>query len=223
MIVLVSLSFSGRMVSSLKQIKDFLNKMTKGEMNTTLDYKIAKRNDEIGELGRFLVILQKNVTQLINTDALTGFYNRRCCTMLLQSAIKDFHDAGIPFTIAIGDVDDFKKINDTYSHNKGDEVLKALSSIFIKYCEQGDMVARWGGEEFLFLFHYGKKDALRHLNIIQNEIRHMVCEANTACEFRLTMTFCVSEFQNSFTLEDTLKDADDKLYLGKGSGKNQAI
>lgn len=219
----ISLSFSGRIVSSLKCIKEFLGKMTKGDIDSTLDRKILKRDDEIGEMGNFSVMLQKNVTQLINKDALTGLYNRRCAAMFLENAIKDFHDKGKVFTVAIGDIDDFKKINDTYGHNIGDEVLKHISSIFLRHCEDGDIVARWGGEEFLFLFRYGKEDALKRLNIIQNEIRHMLCESSTNCEVRVTMTFGVSEYHQDTTLEMILKDADNKLYLGKGSGKNKVI
>lgn len=220
----LSLSFSGKIVNSLNKIREFLSKITQGDVYTPLDEAILQRNDEIGEMGRFSVMLQKSVTELINTDTLTGLYNRRSTQQFLERAIRDHHEQQIPFTIVIGDIDDFKHINDTYGHAIGDEVLRSIAAIFLTNCRKDDIVARWGGEEFLFILkHADKKEAKKRLKILQEHIHHMQCSAEEHHDIRVTMTFGTCEYHEDFDLEEILKKADNRLYYGKRIGKDKII
>ncbi|MEG0469630.1 MAG: diguanylate cyclase [Longicatena sp.] len=220
----ISLSFSGKIIDSLNATKEFLSRITKGDVDTPIQTSVLDRDDEIGEMGRFSVMLQKSVTELINTDTLTGLYNRRSCTLFLESAVKDFEDNQTPFTLVIGDIDDFKIINDTYGHGIGDEVLKNISAIFKKHLDRNSFVARWGGEEFLFIFkHMNEEQTCKQLLRLQHHISHMKCPTLASCNIKVTMTFGVSEYHSATDLEQLLKNADDKLYIGKANGKNKVI
>lgn len=223
-VTIFSLSFSQKIIQALQSTKNFLGCITKGDVDTPLDDIVLQRDDEIGEMGRFSIILQKSVTELINTDALTGLYNRRSCTLFLQSAIKEYQDHDIPFFIVIADIDDFKGINDTYGHLAGDEVLRNISTIFKSLIGRDDMVARWGGEEFLFIFKRKTTQEVSHLlKSIQNEIRHMKYSREHDDEIIVTMTFGVCNYKDDTDIERVLKNADDRLYFGKDTGKDRII
>lgn len=224
LVSIISLSFSGKIIDSLNATKEFLSRITKGDVDTPIQTSVLDRDDEIGEMGRFSVMLQKSVTELINTDTLTGLYNRRSCTLFLESAVKDFEDNQTPFTLVIGDIDDFKVINDTYGHGVGDEVLKNISAIFKKHLGRDSFVARWGGEEFLFIFkHMNEEQACQQLLHLQRHITHIKIPTSSTSDIHVTMTFGVSEYHSTLDLEQLLKNADEKLYIGKANGKNKVI
>lgn len=220
----LSLTFSRKIISSLHMTKDFLSHITEGDVDTPIDPTILRRDDEIGEMGRFAVMLQKSVAELINTDTLTGLYNRRSCTLFLESARKAFYDEGIPFTLVIGDIDDFKMVNDVYGHMAGDEVLKQLAFILQEHVGRNGIVARWGGEEFLFIFKRMNQEMThRQLEILRKEIRATQFQSAEGRGIQVTMTFGVCEYHQDIDIDKVLKLADDKLYIGKEGGKDQVV
>jgi GGDEF domain-containing protein len=102
----------------------------------------------LGLNGLRLNRLLKNLSQ---TDALSGLYNRRFMNKGLQDEIMKFKRYKTPFALLLLDIDYFKKINDTFGHDKGDLVIKKISSLMQKHIRSTDICARWGGEEFLIL------------------------------------------------------------------------
>ena len=108
------------------------------------------------KLVRYNTKLQK----LASVDALTGLWNRRSMWEYIRAVEYDYEVGNAGFvSIAIADIDFFKRINDTYGHDAGDEVLKAVAELFMDKMKTYGRVCRWGGEEFLFVFYGRNGDA----------------------------------------------------------------
>ncbi len=155
------------------------------------------------------------------TDALTGLMNRRCMYQELDERVENHQ--GKYFAIAMGDIDFFKKINDTKGHNCGDHVLRTISQYFKEYMEGKGIVCRWGGEEFLFLFRDINGDvAYNYVLEMKNHLEELpiVYKDET---IHITMTFGVEEYDFQSPVTYLIKQADDKLYMGKNNGRNQVV
>ncbi len=156
-------------------------------------------------------------------DYLTGMYNRQRIQNILEAELE--HADTNPETniaIAIMDIDYFKKINDTYGHLAGDNILKGIAAIFDKYTENGLMYGRWGGEEFLLISpeNYSYSSFVMLLEKIRKEIEAYVFinEGNT---IHITSSFGSALYQQGMSLENLVTLADSKLYEAKGTGKNK--
>ncbi|MBP3278932.1 MAG: GGDEF domain-containing protein, partial [Butyrivibrio sp.] len=127
------------------------------------------------------------------------------------------------FCIAIGDIDFFKNVNDTYGHEAGDFILQSLAEEFKNFMKARGFVARWGGEEFLFVLPRINGDeamaVLDELRLIVKK-REYVYKEHT---IKLTMTFGIEEFSKISGVEKTIEEADKKLYLGKQNGRDQVV
>ena len=129
---------------------------------------------------------------------------------------------GNDFAIVMCDIDNFKKINDTYGHGAGDEVLKSLSKIFKNAFRNEDRVARFGGEEFLaVIFDVKKAKAVSILERIRETLNQNVVEFENH-RIIATMTFGVVAHSGhtEVNIERMIKQADELLYVGKRNGKN---
>jgi len=160
--------------------------------------------------------------ELLSTqDALTNLQNRRGMHNFLEKKIAA-SDENTIFTLAIGDIDFFKKVNDTYGHEAGDVILKNVSSIMSEFMKGKGRVARWGGEEFLLEFDMNGDQAF----IEVEALRHLIGHSDFSYEgtpINVTMTFGVEEFSPLSPLCDSIDNADKKLYVGKESGRNRVI
>ena len=121
------------------------------------------------------------------------------------------------------DIDNFKYFNDKFGHDCGDFILVALAGIFKSIIRKQDHVARWGGEEFLFIYPETEYDGAMN---ITEKIRDRII--NTPFEYNnimhsVTVTFGVSIFDNSVDVEQCIMLADDALYRGKTSGKIRPV
>lgn len=156
-------------------------------------------------------------------DTLTKLYNRRGMFDYLENLEKKMKNSPDFLSIAIADIDFFKKVNDTYGHDAGDYVLSTVAKIMKEFMESKGRVSRWGGEEFLFSFEgkngdeaRGELDKLRTLiskyEFIYNDLT-----------FHVTMTFGVEEYASFLGLEKTINSADQKLYEGKKTGRNKVV
>lgn len=160
------------------------------------------------------VILEK----LANIDPLTGLYNRRSMQVFLNHAVESDTD----FCLAMCDIDDFKKVNDTYGHDAGDVVLKDISNIMRQFMEGKGYVCRWGGEEILILSNQDKEET----KLMVEKIRRGVANHLFACEekiIRCSITIGVAAHKSGNSLEDTIGTADNNLYSGKKNGKNRVV
>lgn len=168
-----------------------------------------------------LLIYNQELQKQANTDPLTTLHNRRHMISKLEKQIAE-RPSEI-FSIALGDIDLFKKINDTLGHNCGDEVLRQLAALFKELTNDKGQVCRWGGEEFFFFFPGMNLDeASIFMNDLNREVSRLVIRyKDITC--RVTMTFGLEEYDYKSTLTDMVKRADDKLYYGKKNGRNQVI
>jgi len=175
------------------------------------------------ELNTELSKANTDLNRLARHDALTGLYNRRVMEELLQKESSRSIRTQRGFGVAIADIDNFKRINDTYGHDCGDLVLKKLSSLFISGIRVTDMVGRWGGEEFLFVL---TETTCQGAMIVIERIRAAVEDAEIRCGdqlLKVTITIGLSFHMGDEKGRDMLNEADLALYRGKKTGKNQVL
>ena len=173
------------------------------------------------ETERKLVKYNDKLKEEANTDQLTGLFNRRRAKEFLAETIEN--SGGSPITVSIGDIDFFKKVNDRYGHDAGDEVLKAAATVMRECMREDTLISRWGGEEFLIVLPNCNGDqAYMALERLRRKISDTVIETKEA-NIQITMTFGISEYDFSGDMEATIKTADERLYRGKENGRNQVV
>jgi len=163
----------------------------------------------------------KKLQDSAEKDYLTQIYNRRKIIEIISEEIQRAHRYNLHLSLAIVDIDFFKKINDTYGHNCGDEVLVEFVEVISSHLRESDYVGRWGGEEFVILFtHTTLEDALKKSERLCCEIReqdftnvgHLTCSIGIAA---LTPEIV--------SLEGLVDKADKALYQAKEMGRDRAI
>lgn len=170
-----------------------------------------------------IVAYSKKLEQLAGADALTGLSNRRSMEDHLHMMAEKYPSLNQSFSIAICDIDFFKKVNDTYGHDAGDYILTQLATIFKNFMNGKGKPARWGGEEFLLVFdQMNGDDAFLELAKLRNQIEHSEFQykSNTIC---VTMTFGLEEYDYYAGIQETIAKADEKLYQGKHQGRNCVV
>ncbi|MCX9154332.1 diguanylate cyclase [Pseudomonas sp. TB1-B1] len=154
-------------------------------------------------------------------DPLTGLPNRAAWSERLDYEVNAWHQRGNSLSLAMLDLDHFKRINDGYGHLAGDKVLKIIANVLRKRLRPGDFIARFGGEEFVLLMPDSPlTDALTVGEVLRNAIE--------ACPFHfkgepvtITVSMGVAQFQPGERSELALKRADEALYRAKAAGRNQ--
>ncbi len=165
----------------------------------------------------------KKLIQDSETDSLTGLFNRRTFLKKIENEAMRTKRNQKPFSILFGDIDFFKKINDTYGHAAGDDVLIKISKLLNTEKREIDQVARWGGEEFLILL---PETDLKGAAQLGNKIREQVSANPFIFEDQkipITMSFGVSKYSGDTSIEKTIDQADQRLYLAKNSGINKVV
>lgn len=160
-----------------------------------------------------------SLNKMASVDSLTGLYNRRSMNKLVWDAI----DKGKPFSLIMCDIDDFKKVNDTYGHDCGDLVLKSVASVIKSTLRDFDVVCRWGGEEILVLVSNSNASSAAQVG---ERIRARVEGMNIKYGSHIvkcTLTLGVAEHDFGRSYEETITIADERLYEGKKSGKNKVV
>lgn len=219
----IIIRYTRNLILAITKIQKFLHSMTKGELSNELDREVLKRQDELGAAGKDIVEMQNAIRTLVETDVLTNLYNRRMGGARFRKLQAKNVKKGVPFAIALGDIDFFKKVNDTYGHDIGDLVLKQVALVMRKGMTGHGFVARWGGEEFLLVFDKtNMKDSSVILQQILEEIRKISIDANGQ-KIHITMTFGIVDGSDAQDYCDLIKRADEKLYYGKENGRNRVI
>jgi diguanylate cyclase (GGDEF)-like protein len=154
-------------------------------------------------------------TQLqASTDSLTGLVNRRT----LESQVRGLIGQKRKLAVAVADLDHFKAVNDTHGHEAGDQALRLFSQVSSNALRDEDILARWGGEEFVFVFPgLDRHEAVRVLN----RLRETLAEAQLGSASRVTASFGVTDSDGTESLEQMLHLADSGLYAAKQSGRDQ--
>lgn len=154
-------------------------------------------------------------------DQLTELPNRRYLNNFLSERWRDYEKLEIPFGIIFMDIDHFKNVNDSYGHEAGDQVLKMVGKSTRAALRRGDLVGRWGGEEFIIVISTGDEEALE---IVAEKIR-MLIERSTLLlngkEISVTVSLGATLPFLEDDLEKMIKRSDEKMYESKNNGRNQ--
>jgi diguanylate cyclase (GGDEF)-like protein len=169
------------------------------------------------------IFLENELEKQAYTDPLTGLYNRRRMSDFLAQQGSQALLEKSEFSVIFADIDHFKKINDTYGHDTGDQILSAIAAFIKRHLRKGDTLARWGGEEFLILLPHTDMDGAR---VLAEKIRNAVAEQRFQIgdrEFAITLTFGLCQHQSGRTIEESVRFADIALYQGKEAGRNRVM
>ncbi|HET7540516.1 MAG TPA: diguanylate cyclase [Polyangiaceae bacterium] len=161
---------------------------------------------------------------LATTDALTGLSNRRAFIDWATREVARSARYGDHFCVTLLDVDHFKQVNDRYSHAAGDEVLATLSRLMSKLVRSCDVVARWGGEEFVVAFpSTALEGAMSVTERIRSALESQPITAPNGQPLKVTASFGVAELGPGETLEQVVDRADRAMYAAKGAGRNRVL
>src|SRR5665647_2377476 len=160
-----------------------------------------------------LRVAHDRIITLICTDPLTGIANRRSFLESLEGAISFVQRHQTPLSIIMADLDNFKSVNDTFGHNAGDQVLQALATLLMENSRQEDVMARWGGEEFIMML---PGTSAKEATVFGDRLRHRLNELTFLDSgIRLTASFGVSAYQPGETSTSFIEMADQALYEAK--------
>ncbi len=179
--------------------------------------------DENGEIQGYIAFYH-NIDEKIRfehdayTDYLTGLYNRTKFDKELKSEIERSRRYKIPFSIILADIDYFKDVNDTYGHETGDIVLKEIAQILTNNLRHNDILARWGGEEFIILSPHTDRNGAAEL---AENLRSKIQGHRFSSVGEKTASFGVVQFQDTMDEKALFKSVDTALYTSKTEGRNK--
>ena len=170
-----------------------------------------------------LETLKQKLQEISIRDGLTNIYNRRYLDEQLSILFSRANRYNQSLSLAIIDVDNFKKINDTFSHQIGDEILKFVANILVSDLRESDLAGRYGGEEFVLLL---PETSLNQARIVCERKRHKIANYDWSFispELRVTVSIGIADKVNIKSYQEQLQIADERLYIAKRSGKNQVV
>ena len=170
-------------------------------------------------------VLYEQTKKLAVTDGLTGISNRPNMEQSLLSEFGRSMRYNSPLSIVILDVDHFKDVNDSYGHQKGDEILVTFASVLKKFCRANDTAARYGGEEFLMILPQSNaQGAFKIAERVREEIMKMSFVGNDS-KFSVTTSCGVAELNRDYmkNTDQLINVADNAMYEAKNSGRNKTI
>lgn len=158
-------------------------------------------------------------------DSLTGVYNRRFFEEYLQKEILKSKSNPVTFALLLIDIDYFKKINDTYGHLVGDQVLFEFASEVRQICRQDDLVSRWGGEEFMIFLRTNSLDAAKlKAEALRESIEKFSIEINQEGPISVTISIGIAFYPyDGKRVDDLISKADEALYQAKKMGRNKVV
>jgi diguanylate cyclase (GGDEF)-like protein len=173
--------------------------------------------------NEFLYLNTKFIKLEMSIDPLTGAFNRRSFETIIQKLLEISQITNAPITLAMADLDYFKKINDTFGHLAGDEALKHFVNIIKRNLRKSDYVFRIGGEEFLILLPNTElKDAVEIVERIRKDLEENPLHYDGK-EIKITASFGLAEVDKEKYINEIIKKADEKLYKAKESGRNKVV
>ncbi len=218
------------------KLGDAINKMAESLLNSTKalmksntdleglvevrTIELNKANAKLAQANEALEEEKERLVKLARTDGLTGLDNRRNILDYLEEQINQAKRYDRPVTIMMADIDHFKRINDTYGHTAGDEVLKKLASVFRSSIRETDRVGRFGGEEFLFVFTGTSQSETKSIiERVRNKIKGLDYSFGKTS---ITVSAGVCQYEKgSSTI--FIGKADKLMYEAKEKGRNQVV
>ncbi len=161
---------------------------------------------------------EEEIYLLATTDSLTGIANRREFIAILEREMDHAKRYGSPMVLAMYDLDYFKRVNDTFGHDVGDYVLQTVTEIVKQNIRATDIVARWGGEEFMVLM---RQTDIKAAKKVVEKLRLVIAGHHFETVNKLTVSFGVTVFESQDDMKSLLKRVDDALYQAKQKGRNR--
>ena len=177
--------------------------------------------ERVSGLHKRLAEQDARLRALAEVDQLTQLANRHKSTETLTHLLALARRQHVPFSLVVIDVDHFKQVNDQFGHATGDDVLKALGATLRRSFRDEDVVARWGGEEFIVgMYGMGIGDSVSRLYRVLEVVRHEPLGAPDGTQFFVTFSAGIAEFpRNGTDLQSLYRSADEALYAAKDSGR----
>ena len=203
--------------------KRLLGKITQQDLIKLFHNKwieiLRHRGEELSKTNKILDERNKKLSKNINQDYLTKVFTRHKFDEYISIEIEKINRyKNEIFSLLILDIDDFKKVNDTYGHLAGDKVLKDFSKVIKAYARLSDIVARWGGEEFAVLL---PSTPLEDAVIVAQKFCSAIEQHKFKHVGRITCSIGIATFKAGDTKKTLFKRADEALYISKNTGKNR--
>jgi len=209
-------------------IKPFHYSELRARIKVHLDLKRSKETllkyaKELETKNQELNDLLAKLETVAMTDFLTGLVNRRHMTQRIKAEATDLNAKQGKITFIMADIDEFKKVNDTYGHECGDLVIKEVADMIKSVVREEDVIARWGGEEFLMML---PGIDLEGGKIVAERIRRGIETTDFSYQEKvlsMTITLGVAELDPTLGIDASIKKADEALYKGKHQSKNCVV
>lgn len=163
---------------------------------------------------------QMALQEMANVDALTGLLNRRSGQVALEIELQQADGSGAPMSVAMGDIDHFKEINDRLGHAVGDDVLRSVAASLRGGMRGTDFAIRWGGEEFLVLL---PKTPLEDAVPLTEGIRNLVATTPQVASDPVTISFGVGQWRPGESTAAFVERIDAAMYAAKSGGRNRVV
>lgn len=195
-----------------------------------IEHKVGEILDEVNSavltqkilsLKKIINTNKKKTEKLAFQDDLTGLYNRRYFDQVLKREINRAERYKTRLSLIMLDIDHFKQVNDTWGHQKGDEVLSNLADLLKKACRDSDMICRYGGEEIaVILPGTNQEGALATAEKIRSQLES---ESPEKMGIPITASLGVSEFASGINMDEIIRRSDSCLYKAKEEGRNRTV
>ena len=201
-----------------------------GTLMNSFSRMLATIEDQAAEINQFAQRLEGAYKELEFTNArlkefsfkddVTGLYNRRFFSIRLEEEVSRFRRFNHPVSMVLLDLDGFKAINDELGHGAGDDTLRIMADILMRYSRGINVISRWGGDEFAVLLVETTKAGAR---LYADRIRQVLAEYPFAHGRRITASFGIAALPEDVapTADSVLQAADEALYAAKRAGKNR--
>ncbi len=187
--------------------------LTRGQLRLS-----AASQHSLQRLNESLRLETRSLAEIARTDPLTGALNRKGLGDELTRLVRAAGDATFPMALVFIDIDHFKRINDTLGHEAGDQVIRGLADLVRAAVQRDDLFARWGGEEFLLVFH--ETSAVEGGHIAQR-LRERIAQAAWPQQLKVTCSFGVAAWQRGEDLNEGIRRADEAMYRAKRNGRDR--
>lgn len=186
--------------------------------NHSLEQQVAERTAELVRLNEALQQKAEENRQLAETDALTGAASRYRLERVIKLECERSRRFKYAFSVIAMDVDDFKQINDNHGHSAGDQTLVKIVALVRTHIREIDLIARWGGDEFMVVL---PNTGLADGRLVADKLRELIARSRVCEQLDITLSFGLAEYQPDEPMSQLMVRVDRALYQAKLAGKNQ--
>ena len=185
-------------------------------------FAVAMDNTRFRSINQFKD-LSSRVDQIVHQDQLTQLPNRHDMERRLEHKYQHYRMSSEPFSVLLADIDNFKFINDRYGHDVGDDVLHAVGEVLSAPLRGEDMVARWGGDEFMILLPTARSEAAVDIaERLRKKANDLDMEA-LGDRLRISLSVGVASIDKCTDIDDLISTAENGLYQAKHMGRDMVI